>query len=283
MINKINSNLTTTKKISDLNDFIIELNGKYSQGTFNKIEIDEIYSNLDISRKYLRNQLLGHTLSTYTGWTHLQSEVGYSIWKYSPTNYVYNALNQLYMDDKVLENVGLANTESEDTFNKVFIYDGDSGSEYIDNTSEAASESGTEFSQMNSDNDYLYLGLDVTFAGVKFEFQTRGSNYTNKIEYFNGSTWVEITANSNGLVDNTSNFESDGNITWTIPTDWTQVTINSEIYYWIRISSSTVPVTVAKAYYIVPNNSVISLLALSSSQVQNEECRRCGGPFVARG
>jgi hypothetical protein len=127
---------------------------------------------------------------------------------------------------------------------------------------------------MNSTTDYLYLGLDETFAGVKFEFQTRGSNYGLKVEYYNGA-WVELTSNLNSLVEDTSGFESDGNISWDIPTDWVVYSVNSANRYWIRISTTSVPVTVAKAYYIVPSNSVISLLALSSSQILNEEWKWC--------
>lgn len=269
-VEKINSGLPTTKKIDNLSDQIIEVNGKMESNKFDKNEIDILYTSLGISRKYLRNQSLGHTLLNYTNWTHLHSETGYSIWKYSPTNYKYNILNQLFLDDKILVNKGEANSESATSFDNVYLYNGDSGSEYIDNTSESSTEEGTEFSLMNSDSDYLYLGEASTFSGAKFEFQTRGSYYTLKTEYWNGSNWVELTENLNSLDDGTSNFESDGLISWVIPEDWATTTVNSVLKYWIRISTTTVPNTVAKAYYIIPGESVLALLALSSSDILYE-------------
>ena len=277
-ISKINSNLPTSDKIDDLSDYILVLKGVYKQALFNKNEIDNLYSNLYIDRRFLRNVGLGNTVSTYVNWTHLHAESGYSIWKYTPSNYSYCSLNQLYFDDKLVENRGEANSELATTFDKVYLYNGDSGAEYIDNTTEAGTEGGTEFELMDSTSDYLYLGSDSTFKGVKFEFHTRGSNYNLVIEYYNdssGTGWQQLTANDNNLSDNTSNFISDGKISWDIPSDWTTTSVNGVSKYWIRISTSTTPVTTAKAYYVIPGDSVIGLLALSSSQVTNEDWAWC--------
>ena len=120
-VNKVNDALSTTKKINLLNDMIIELNGLIAQAKFNINEIDELYTATAESRKYLRNQLLGHTLNTYSGWTDIHDESGYTIWKFSPTTYTYNILNQLYLDNKVLENRGEANSETATIFDKVFL------------------------------------------------------------------------------------------------------------------------------------------------------------------
>jgi len=274
-IYKINNNLPNADKIEDLNDMTIEVNGKVSQGTFNKNEVDDLYALLPIDRKYLRNQLLGHTLATYSGFTHLKAESGYSIWKYSPTNYQYNSLNQFYFDDKLIVNKGEATSESATAFTSVFLYNGDSGSGYTDDTAEAATEGGTAFELMDSINDYLYLGIATsTFSGAKFEFATRGSNYTLKVEYWNGA-WTQLTANTNDLDDNTSGFESDAIITWTTPNDWVTTTVNSVSSYWVRFSTTTAPVTTATCNYLIPGNSVIALLALSSTEIQNEEWAWC--------
>ncbi len=45
--------------------------------------------------------------------------------------------------------------------------------------------------------------------------------------------------------------------------------------YWIRFSTSTVPTTVAKAYLVIPANSVISLLELSNEEILNEDWAWC--------
>jgi hypothetical protein len=273
-INKIDSNLPTTTKIEDLNDMIVEVNGKVEQGKFNKNEIDQIFTDLGLDRKFSRDTLLGNSISTYTGWSHLHAETGYSIWKYTISDYTYNANNQLYFDDKLLTFRGKANSETALTYDLVYVYDITTNT-WNNYTSEAGTETGTEFEvDLDETGDYLYLGYTSTFAGAKFEFHTRGSNYTLKFEYFNGS-WIELTSTTNNLVDNTSDFESDGAITWTVPSSWIQNAVNGQTKYWIRISSTTIPVTIAKVYYLIPYNSVKSLLALSSSQVLNEEWAWC--------
>jgi hypothetical protein len=276
-IYKLNSQDTVTHKLEDLNDMVLELNGSIAKSQFDKIELDEVYESLGSGypRKYLRNQLFGNILSTYTGWVHIKAEGGYSIWRFNPSNYAYNANNQLFFDGKLLSNKGQANSESALSFTSVQFYNGDSGSGYTDDTIEASSETGTEFDLMNSTSDYLYLGLASTFSGAKFEFQTRGSGYTLKVEYWSGAAWTQLTSNLNALEDNTNNFESDGKISFTIPLDWASTTINSLDRYYIRISTTTTPISVAKAYYIVPGDSVIGLLALSSTQIQNEEWAWC--------
>ncbi|RKZ25658.1 hypothetical protein DRQ26_05560, partial [bacterium] len=273
---KVNSNLSTKEKISLINNMVIANEGKIGSGEFNKNEIDNLYANLSIDRKFKRNILLGNTLTDYTDWSHLKEESGYSIWKITPADYSYNSLNKLYFDDKELENRGQAGAESATTFDKVYLYD---GSSYTDNTTEAGIENGTEFNLMSDTGDYLYIGSSSTFSGIKFEFQTRGSEYTLKVEYYDESSgvndWVELTANTNNLDDDTNNFESDGKISWTIPDSWGTTTVNSVNKYWIRISTTSSPVTIAKAYYIIPYNSVIALLALSSTQIQNEDWAWC--------
>jgi hypothetical protein len=271
----INPNLPTTTKLSLLNQMILELSGKVVSGKFDKNELDVLYSSLAGSRKYSRNVVIGGTVSTYTGWSHLKAESGYSIWKYTPTSYTYNILNQLYFDGLVYENRGSASNESSSTFSKVWLYNGDSGSGYVDNTTEAGTETGTQFAVMNTYNDYMYIGASSTFAGVKFEWQTRGSNYTLKLEYYNGSTWVQMSSTVDALSDATSNFQSDGQITWTIPSNWASVSVNSSSQYYVRISSTTNPITVAYAYYMIPTTSVVGLLALSSAEVLSESWAWC--------
>lgn len=285
-IYKINSSLPTTTKLELLNDMLIELNGKVSKAQFDKKELDQIFDDLPsatILRKYFREVSLGHTLTTYTGWTYVYSESGYSIWKYYPLGYVYNSNNELYLDNKVLENRGSANSETSNSFDKVFLYNGDSNSGYIDNTSEAGTENGTSFEINDSSDDYLYLGLSTTFGGVAFEFENRGSNYTLVPEYWNGTVWTDLDISAAVYVDDTSNFESDGRIYWDIPTNWATTSVNSQTKYWVRFSTSSEPTTTAKAFIITPANSVVDLLQLSSAEILNEDwawCSYSNGVYV---
>jgi len=277
-IYKVNSSLSTTDKIDLLNEMIIQLNGLIAKAAFDKNEIDALYEDLGsvYTRKYLRNVLLGNTVLDYTDWSHLKAETGYSIWKLTPDNYAYDIINQLCLDGALLENRGEANSELATIFDKVFVYN---GATYTDVTDEAGTEGGTSFNLFATTSGYLYVGLSTTFSGIKFEFDTRGSNYDLKVEYYDESSaindWNELTANDNDLVDDTSNFESDGRITWSIPADWGQTIVNGQTKYWIRISTTTTPVTTAKAFYIIPNSSVISLLALSSQEINDEDWAWC--------
>ena len=275
-IEKLNPNLPLSDKITQLNDMIVELYGLVWQGKFDVNEMDNVYQMYGSNRRFLRNQDLGHSLSTYTGWTHLKAEDGYSIWKYTPTRYAYNSLNAMYFDDKKLTFMGEASTETANAFTQAWLYNGDSGPGYTDITAECGTETGTEFDLMTSAEDYLYVGLDTIFEGIKFEFQTRASGQALKVEYYDtGTGWTELTHNLNDYVDNTSNFDSDGIIEWTAPIGWGTVAVNSVSKYYIRISTTENPVTIAKAYYIIPSNSVPGILALSSAQILNQEWAWC--------
>ena len=279
-IYKINKNLPRLAQLTTLNDMIIEVNGKVEQGKFDKQELIQIYKDLGIDRKFLyRDTVLGNTTTTYSGWSHVSAEVGYSIWKYSPTNYIYNINNEVYFDNKLLSLQGEADSETDTSFDYVYLYNGDSGAGFTDNTTEAGTEGGTEFTIMNSTNDYLYIGSGSTFTGAKFEFETRGSGITLKLEYYDETSgvnaWVALSANTNDLDDDTSNFESNGRITWTAPDNWGLASVNSQSKYWIRISSTGTPTTAPKLYSVIPGNCVTAKLALSSEEILNEDWAWC--------
>jgi len=265
MIYKVEPNSPTSTKITEVNDMVMEVNGKVAGAAFDKIELDQVFLDTGFNRMFIRNASIGNTIATYNDWTHVLAESGYSIWKYNITDYAYNLNNQLFIDNKLIDFRGQASAETATTFYKAYFYDG----LYTDETVEAGTEGGTAFATMSSTDDFLYLGQTAEFAGAKFEFATKGTNYTLKLEYYNGA-WVELTANTDNLVDNTSNFASDGSIVWDAPDDWTTDVVNGESAYWIRISTTSTPTTVATVNYVIPNNSVVGLLALSSSQIQNE-------------
>ena len=276
---RVNPNLPNDTKIEELNEMILYLNGLVAGGKFDKNEIENLYTQTGKDRKFLRDMGIGNTTATYGGWSHLIAEDGYSIWKYSPTTYAYNAVNNLYFDGKLVSNKGLADSETATTYDKVFLYN---GSTYIDDTTEAGTEGGTAFSLMAATSNYLYLGYSTpNINGVKFKFQTRGSNYTLKVEYYNGSSgggdgWHQLTLNHNNFVDNTNSFQSNGRMTWnSVSGDWDTVAVNGVTKYWLRISTTTTPVTTAKAYYIIPGDSVVALLSLSSTEIRDEDWAWC--------
>ena len=277
-IYSVDPNLSNAAKIAELNAMILELNGKLAQAQFNKNEIDSIYLWVGagaLPRQYLRNQPVGNTVATYTGWSHLKAQSGYSIWKYSPAAYDYNALNNIYMNNKMLNFMGQANSESATAFDSVFFLNNESGGTYHDYTALASVEGSAGFDLMDSTSDLLYLGLSTTFTGARFEWQTRGSNYGLYLEYWTGSAWAQLVPTSYSVSDGTTNFQSDGHITWTAPGDWAARYINGQNKYWVRISSTSTPVTVAKCNYLIPATSVVGLLSLSSTDIQEENWAWC--------
>lgn len=90
--------------------------------------------------------------------------------------------------------------------------------------------------------DYIYIGSDQPFAVATFN---RGSGLAQDIvaalsgEYYNGSTWSSLT----GFVDGTKGagnkpFSTNGNIIWTLPSDWSKTTYQANNLYWVRLKSS---------------------------------------------
>ena len=282
-IYKTNKNLPETDRIDLINDMAMELNGMVGQGKFDINELNQIYSDFAIDRQFRRNVTLGHTLLTYNNWAHIKEEDGYSIWRIEVSDYAYNSVNCLYFDDNVMDNRGEADSELPTAFDLVYVFDaeGSGAGEYLDYTASAAIEEGNEFELMDTAADYLYLGLSTTFSAAKFEWYRRGAYYDLVLEYYGASGWTELTVNLNNLDDDTSNFESAGKISWDIPDDWLQNAVNSQTYYWVRISTTQVPVTVASCYYLIAGDSVVAKLALSSSQVLDETWAWCNyGTYI---
>lgn len=283
-IEKINTALPPTDKIEDLNEQTLELEGLSTKGQFDKYEIQEIYSGCGLTRKYKRDYSFGDAAtgsSAWYHWKHLKAESGYSIWEYDyDIDYAHVDENKLYFDDKLCTYKGDASAMEITKFDKVLV---DNGSGYIDDTIEAGTEGGIAFDLIDSISEYLYIGSLSVFGGIDFNFGTRGSNYTLKVEYSNGTIWTQLTANANDLDDNTSNFKHDGVISYTIPSDWLKNTVNNLSYYWIRISTTTTPVTTASATSILPYNSVPGLLSLSSIEFQNENWKWCSMNITGTG
>ena len=107
-IEYINSNLPPSEKIERINRQTIELAGKESEGRFDKHEIDNIYDQICIDRKFKRRVNIGSELATYTNWTHFYEQTGYSIWKCAVVDFADNLLNELYFSDEgePVDNVG---------------------------------------------------------------------------------------------------------------------------------------------------------------------------------
>ena len=275
-IKKINEALPVSTKITDINDMLLEAAGLAEQGKFNKYSIDALYSGTGLSSKYVRSLSLGKArtgASAWWNWEHVtDGGGGYSIWKFPLYNYEHNTINLMKMDNKKLTYRGEATSEVSTTFDSVFLYDGVA---YTDKTTDAGTKTENNFSVLADTSSYLYIGDDAVFTGCAFEFQTFGQNYTLVFAYWNGSEWKTLNANDHEITDNTSAFISDGLVTFTNVGNWSTTAVNGTTRYWIRISTTTTPVVTASAYSILPGRGVPELLALSSSELQDEEFKWC--------
>jgi hypothetical protein len=69
--------------------------------------------------------------------------------------------------------------------------------------------------------DYLYVGSHIPFRGVNVDVgNTNGTASVLTVKYWKtDSTWATITA-TDGTASAGATLAQDGNVTWTVPTDW---------------------------------------------------------------
>lgn len=68
--------------------------------------------------------------------------------------------------------------------------------------------------------DYLYTGAALPYRGVVCDVVAPNSNASVlTVEYWNGSAWTDISA-TDGTASGGASLAVDGNVTWTVPTDW---------------------------------------------------------------
>lgn len=276
MSSKLNRPSSVDPAVRDLtdNDEYLEQRISYTAG-LSEAEITTVYDNIGASRRYQRNIGVGDASGTAPNWSGLANRTGYTIWKYPDiSGYAYNANNMLYqLDERKYDLMGEALSETANTFAQGWFYD---GSTYSDITSEIGTEGGTEVSLMADTDDYAYFGEDATFGGISFtDLHTFGNGYVLVFEYWNGSSWTQLLTTVNNLVDNTNNWASNGKVTFDVPGDWATTSVNSISKYYVRISTTVSPSQVAKVYQAIINDSVVSLLSLSNSQLKNKEWAWC--------
>ena len=95
----------------------------------------------------------------------------------------------------------------------------------------------------------IFIGGYTKIEGLYIRIASGGVGITTVVEYWNGSSWTDITVGSDFFLDKTNNFQNSGYITWNVlsMTNWTLHDLNSsgEEFYWIRITTSSSPSTPA--------------------------------------
>ena len=214
-INYVPSNLPGQQAITQLSNNDSILDGKIDRAIFNKLEIDQLYTTLGAgSRAYKRELGLGSSLGTYTNWTHVAADTGYSVWSYPVSGYIHNTNNEIYHNDIRLNYMGVASSEATLVgFNKVFWCNSKrSGATYTDYTAEAVSLSGTAFTVggvtaitnenvsgvLGATKNLVYTNLINGSVAVYHSISSFTENVDFTINYTNGT----ITLLSAGHIPN---------------------------------------------------------------------------------
>lgn len=121
------------------------------------------------------------------------------------------------------------------------------GPTFTDRTMEGATEGTTWelFPAVPAVGDAVYFGHSSPFGGVDLHIETAGvGDWELAYEYWNGSTWVALTA----ITDTTANLQASGlvGIRWTVPSNWAALssvasTGVSPFYARARITALTEP------------------------------------------
>jgi len=159
----------------------------------------------------------------------------------------------------------------DNTFASVQVYNS-AAATYADKTEEANTVQGGDdpfypFASTSVEDDILYLGMDNAFLGVGFNLATLGTVGVLIWEYYNGSSWTELTV-TEGVTDADDLLASGGITTWDYPGDFEQTTVNSEEKYWVRLRITT-------SYTIAPrvNNIFLDQDGVLIDEVNHSEIK----------
>jgi len=90
-----------------------------------------------------------------------------------------------------------------------------------------------------ANGDYVLVASDRKFGGINVDVgNANGNASVMTVKYYKSNgTWADITA-TDGTVLTGATLGQDGNITWTVPSDWAETTINGTKGYFVRIEVS---------------------------------------------
>ena len=93
-----------------------------------------------------------------------------------------------------------------------------------------------------ANGDWFIIGGPVPFCGVAIDMDAGAVNATAVTllaQYWDGDSWESLPNVTDGtIVAATKTLSGDGQITWSMPTDWAASTINSISSYWARFTVS---------------------------------------------
>lgn len=90
-----------------------------------------------------------------------------------------------------------------------------------------------------ANGDYLLVGSNKPFGGIAVDVANVNSNASvMAVHYWNGTAYASITPTDGTISPAGTSLGADGQITWTVPADWTPLAIYGRTLYWVRISFS---------------------------------------------
>lgn len=116
------------------------------------------------------------------------------------------------------------------------------------------------FSENPVFNEVFYIAGDSIFSNwgtrvlIAFTFSeiyvpgNENENVRFEFEYWNGNDWMRLSEKEHSLRDATFSFKQQGTVSFTIPEDISNTTVNNEDHYWIRVRLVTKDFSIGGQY-----------------------------------
>lgn len=105
----------------------------------------------------------------------------------------------------------------------------------------AATNSNLDALDTLANGDWVVAGYSARFNNLYVDMDAANLNVnaaTLAVAYWNGTAWAAVAGLSDGTISGGATFRQDGTISWTMPTDWQQNTVDGVTAFHVRLSVS---------------------------------------------
>lgn len=146
------------------------------------------------------------------------------------------------------------------------------GSTYADQASAKDGDAATAWSPTIVTTDRVYVMHSEPFGKMTFDIGATFNDVASvmTVQYFNGNAWTSLSI-TDGTDVSGDTLKQDGSVTWTIPYDWEECTVDSDEGYWVRWYVSvnlTASVNINEITVTRQNNVNLDLPAFVADQRQ---------------
>ncbi len=99
--------------------------------------------------------------------------------------------------------------------------------EYNESAQDGSASTDVDLSSLGTaaSGDFLYVGAHRPFRGVAIDIDSANGNASVlTVKYWDGNSWEDISA-TDGTASGGAALAVDGNVTWTVPSDWSPTTL----------------------------------------------------------